>query len=162
MPSNLTQRMTQLEWEKSTTSIKSTCTFRLVPSLTIEEAQVAVPPNRDHIDQQYSVIEWDELEIHKLDKWPYHPVLLQGHLVGLVQLLLRARPLHDRHAAQEDKHIGGGKDGLISSNSCNDFEVLVFEHNLVLEKFEPGRSCWTEDGWESQCQQQFRMPLSGH
>jgi hypothetical protein len=33
---------------------------------------------------------------------------------------------------------------LIGTDAGEDLEVLVFEHDFVLEEFEPGRCCWAE------------------
>lgn len=71
--------------------------------MAVEEAQVAVPPQRDYIDNQNSVMQRYELEVDDLDEGPDHPVGLKGVLVRAIELILRARTLHDRHAAEEEK-----------------------------------------------------------
>ena len=87
----------------------------------------------------------NQLEVDSLDERPNHPILCQGSPVALVQLLLWTGTLHDGHAAEEDKQVGAGKDGLICSHSGDDFEVLVGKDDLVLQELEPGRGGWTKD-----------------
>jgi hypothetical protein len=50
-------------------------TIPLLATLAIEEAEVAVPAQRDNIDNQNPVLKWNDLEVDRLNKWPNHPVL---------------------------------------------------------------------------------------
>jgi hypothetical protein len=88
-----------------------------------------------------------QLEVDGLHERPDHPVLLERGRVCAFQLVLRAGALHDGHAAEEDKQVGAGKDGLVASHAGNNLEVLVLEDDLVLQELEPGRSGGTEDGY---------------
>jgi hypothetical protein len=87
------------------------------------------------------------LEIDSLHKRPNHPVLRQRGPVRTVQFIFGARSLHDSHAAQENKQVGAGKDGLIAADAGEDFEVLILEDDSVLEEFEPGGCCGAEDSY---------------
>ena len=93
------------------------------------------------------MVQGHELEIDRLDRRPHHPVLLQRVEVCTVQLLLRIRALHDRHAAEEDEQVGAGEDGLVAGDAGRDLGVLVLEHDFVLQELEPGRGCGAEDCW---------------
>lgn len=93
------------------------------------------------------MVERHKLEVDHLDEGPDHPISLESALVRAVQLLLRARALHDGHAAEEDKQVGWGKEHLVTSNAGNNLEVLVPEHDLVLQEPEPVCSGGTEDGY---------------
>ena len=75
----------------------------MIPLLAVQVAEVAVPAQRDNIDDENSVVQWNQLEVDSLDKRPHHPVLCQSGPVALLQLLLWTCTLHDGHAAQEDK-----------------------------------------------------------
>ncbi len=88
-------------------------------------------------------------EIDRLDKRPHHPVLRQGVPVCLVQLVLGARPLHHRHAAQEEEEVDRREECLISRNSGNGFDVLVPVDDLVREELEPSGGSGTEYSYVS-------------
>jgi len=90
-------------------------------------------------------MQWHQLEVDSLNKWPDHPILLQSSPVCRFQLLLWTRTLHDSHAAKEDKQVGAGEDCLVCCNPSYDLDILVSENDFVLEELEPGCCCWTED-----------------
>jgi hypothetical protein len=114
-------------------------------SLAIEKAKVAVPSQRDDIDNQNSVVQRDKLEVDCLDERPHHPVLLYSGRICAIQLLLRAATLQDSHAAEEAEQVGGSEEKLIGSDTGSDFEILVLQDDLVLEEFEPCCRSRTED-----------------
>lgn len=118
---------------------------RKFSSLAVEEAEVAIPSQRDNIYHKNSMMQWNYLEVDSLDKWPDHPILCQGIPVCRLQLRLRTRTLHYSHAAEEDEQVGAGEEKLITSNPRSDLEVFVLENNFVLEELEPGSCCRTKD-----------------
>lgn len=93
------------------------------------------------------MLKWYKLKVDSLHEWPNHPILLQSVLVTLVKLVLWTAALHDSHTAEEHEQVGRSKDGLIDGNTSSNLEVLVLQHDLVLEEFEPGGGSWTEDGF---------------
>lgn len=117
----------------------------IIPLLAIQVAEIAVPAQRDNIDDQDSVMQGNQLEVDGLDEWPNHPILCQGGPVALLQLFLRACTLHDGHTAQEDEQVGASKYSLITSNSGKDFSILVFEDDFVLQELKPSCCSWTEN-----------------
>jgi hypothetical protein len=86
-----------------------------------------------------------KLEINSLNHRPHHPILLQRVPVRAIQLVLRARALHERHAAEEDEEVGAGEDGLVAGDAGDDLGVFVAEDDFVLQEFEPGRCCGSEN-----------------
>lgn len=127
----------------------SSISMRSFVALAVQEAEVAVPSQRDHIDNQNTMVQGNQLEVDSLNKWPNHPVGGQCSPVGAVELLLRAWPLHNCHAAQETEQVGAGEDGLIGCYSGCNFEVLVGKDDLVLEKLEPSCCSWTKDCYKT-------------
>ena len=113
--------------------------------LAVEKAQIAVPSQRDDIDNQNSVMQRNQLEIDSLYKWPHHPILCKSGPVTLLQLFLGTPTLHDSHTAEEDEQICAGKHCLVETNSCKNFDILVLEDDLILEKLEPRRCSGTKD-----------------
>jgi hypothetical protein len=113
--------------------------------LAVEKAQIAVPSQRDDIDNQNSVMQRNQLEIDSLYKWPHHPILCKGGPVTLLQLFLGTATLHDSHTAEEDEQVCAGKHCLVETNSCKNFYVLILEDDLILEKLEPRRCGGTKD-----------------
>jgi hypothetical protein len=91
------------------------------------------------------MMKWNQLEVDGLDERPNHPILLQCLPVRAIEFLLRALAFHNSHAAQEDEHVGGREDNLVAGDTCDDFEILVREDDLVLKEFEPGCCGRTED-----------------
>lgn len=92
------------------------------------------------------MLKWHKLEVRELHDRPDHPVALQGIEVCAVQLVLRARALHDSHTRQEYEQVGTSKHSLIRSDSSRNFEVwLARNDHLFLKEAEPLGSCWTED-----------------
>lgn len=113
--------------------------------MAVKEAQVAVPAQRNDIDDQNPVVQRHKLKVDRLNERPNHPILLQRSKIRAVQLILRARTLHNRHTAQENEEVGASEDSLVGSDAGEDLEVLVLEHDSVLQEFEPGRCCGAED-----------------
>ena len=113
--------------------------------MAVKETKVAVPSQRNNIDDQDPVVQRHKLEIDRLDHRPHHPILLQRVPVCAVQLVLRTRALHDRHAAEEDEQVGAGEDDLVAGDAGDDLGALVLEDDFVLEELEPGRGCGSED-----------------
>jgi hypothetical protein len=113
--------------------------------LAVEKTQIAVPSQRDDIDNQNSVMQRNQLEIDSLHKGPYHPILCKGGPVTLLQLFLGTPTLHDSHTAEEDEQICAGKHCLVETNSCKDFDILILEDDLILKKLEPRRCGRTKD-----------------
>ena len=74
-----------------------------VLTLAIQEAKVAIPPQRDDIDNQNSMMKRNQLEVDSLNERPNHPILLQRIPIRLIQLIFRAGTFHDGHATQEDE-----------------------------------------------------------
>lgn len=83
----------------------------------VQEAQVAVPANANHIDKQDAVVQRHKGEVDSLHKRPDHPVSRQGGLVVLVELLLDGTTLEHGHAAQEAADSDGGKDTLVEGDA---------------------------------------------
>jgi hypothetical protein len=117
----------------------------LLSTLAVQETQVAIPSQRDNVHNQHPVMQWYQFEIDSLYERPHHPILLQRRSICTLQLVLRTRPLHNRHTTQEDEKIRARENDLICRNPRNDFQVLVLEDDFVLEEFEPRRGCWPED-----------------
>jgi hypothetical protein len=115
--------------------------------LAVEKAQITIPSQRDDIDHQNSVMQRNQLKINSLNKGPYHPVLCKGGPVTLLQLFLGAPTLHDSHAAEEDEQVCASEHCLVGSNSCKNFNILILEDNLILEKLKPSRCGRTKDGY---------------
>lgn len=88
-----------------------------------------------------------EPEINRLHKRPNHPILLQRLPVRPPQLLLRVRPLHERHGREEAEEVRGGEDGLVRQDARGDGEVGGGgEVDAAGEEGEPGCGCGAEDG----------------
>lgn len=87
------------------------------------------------------------LEIDSLDEGPEHPILGQSRGVGRLKLVLRTGPLHYRHTAEEDEHIGTSEYNLIGSDPPGNLEILVLRNDLILQELVP-RSC---SGTENSC-----------
>lgn len=100
------------------------------------------------------MVQRHKLEVDRLNKRPNHPVLLQRIRIRALQLFLRVATLHDRHTAQENKEVRASEDSLVCSDAGEDLQVLVLEHDFVLEEFKPGRCCRAEDSW-------FKIVVSG-
>ena len=90
----------------------------------------------------------DQLEIDGLNKRPDHPVLLECRQVTLLQLILWTRTFHDRHATEENEQVGASKDCLVDSNTSDNFEVFVLQHDLVLQKLVPYCCSGAKNGCE--------------
>ena len=74
-----------------------------VLTLAIQEAKVAIPSQRDDIDNQHPMMKRNQLEVDSLNKRPNHPIFLQRIPIRLIQLIFWAGTFHDGHATQEDK-----------------------------------------------------------
>lgn len=66
------------------------------------------------------MIQWDELEVHGLHKWPDHPIGSQGALVILVELIADRTALEHGHGGQEHADGAGGKDALVEGDAGED------------------------------------------
>ena len=113
--------------------------------LAVQVAKVTIPAQRDNIDDQNSVMQWNQLEVDSLDEGPNHPVCCQCWPVALLQLVSRTCTLHDGHAAEEDKQVDSSKYSLIASNSGKNFGILVLKNDFVLQELEPSCCSWTEN-----------------
>ena len=91
------------------------------------------------------MIQWHEFEVDSLNKGPQHPILLQRGPVCAIKLVLRTCAFHDSHATQETEQVCGCEDRLIGEDSCGNCRILAPEFDPVLEEFEPGCCCRTED-----------------
>lgn len=124
----------------------STDLFHLVVSTTsIQVAEVAVPSQRDNVDDENSMLEGDELEVDSLNSGPNHVVLLNSSAVVCLDLLFGADSFQHRHDAEEHAQVDRSQDTLICCDTGSNFEVLVLQHDLILEEFEPVGSNGTED-----------------
>ena len=118
----------------------------LAASLLADVAEVAVPEDRQTVDKKYTVVDWDEGEVHDLNKRPNHPVALQRRRVGSCQLLTWADTLEDGHGAQEDEKVGWRENKLVDGHTCTDLELLVLRNSdLGLEELEPCCRSWSKD-----------------
>lgn len=103
---------------------------------------------RDHVDDEDSVLEGSELEVHKLDEGPDHPVLSKSIGVGRLNLLLRVGALHDGHVVEEDKQVAGSENSLVEADTGEDLGIrLAWDADAVLEETKPLGSERSEDGW---------------
>lgn len=109
--------------------LQSPCSL-CVPA--VDHAQEAIPANGDNVHQQHSVVQRYELEVDDLNERPHHPIGTQSLPVTLIQLVLRACTLHDRHAAQEAEQVCASEEELVACNSGDDLEVLVGKDDFVL------------------------------
>lgn len=57
-------------------------------SLAIKSRQVAVPTNTDHVDDQNTLVQWNELEVDELHEWPNCPIGRKSWPVTLCDFLL--------------------------------------------------------------------------
>lgn len=104
----------------------------LLDIAAVHSAEVAVPQNREAIDEQNPVMQWDKLEVDELKEWPHRPICRQGWPVCRFQLGLRTCTLHERHTVEEEEEVGGGEKRLITGNPGEDLGVLVSEDHFVL------------------------------
>ena len=106
------------------------------------------------------MLQWHQFEVRCLHPRPKHPILLQRRAIRAVQFILWAASLHERHTAQEDKHVGGCKYALVCHDACCNGGIGVFEDNLFLEELEPGGRNGAEDGYTIWIKsQQIRGPM---
>lgn len=92
------------------------------------------------------MLKWHELEVDELHSRPNHPVLLESHGVGLVELVLWAGALHDSHGGEEEKQVTRGEQALIGGDASDDGEVgRVGDHDALLQEAEPLGGSGTED-----------------
>lgn len=85
-----------------------------------------------------------ELEIHELHNRPHHVVGLQAFPVALLQFCLWVAAFHDSHTREEQEHVCGRENELVSRNARQDRPIVTLQLNL-LQEFVPLRSCWSED-----------------
>lgn len=117
------------------------------PSRAVEEAQVAVPPDADDVDEEDAVVERHDAEVDGLDGGPEVVVAGEGGLVVLAQLLLRGGALEDGHGGEEDADGDGGEDELVGGDAGDGLDDLVLVGDVAGEELEPGCGGGAEDGW---------------
>lgn len=115
--------------------------------LAVDEAQVAVPPNRHNVGEEEAVLQRHEAKVDNLHKGPHQPVGLQRRPPRLVQTSLGACALHGRHAAEEDTNHDGGEGELVTGHAGEDLDLAVGVGDAASEEAEPGGRYGTEDTW---------------
>lgn len=92
------------------------------------------------------MVERHELEVHQLHSRPDHPILLQRHGVGLVELVLGTLALHDGHGGEEEEQVACSEDTLIGGDAGEDGEVGgIGDVDTLLQETEPLGGCGAED-----------------
>lgn len=101
---------------------------------------------RYYVYHQDPVLQWHKLEVRELNRWPYHPVLLQRRSIALLQLLPRIRALHKRHGREEHEQVRAGEDGLISQDAGDNGRIgSVLDDDVLLQEAKPFCGGGTED-----------------
>ena len=115
-------------------------------ALTVQVAQVTIPAERDGIHDEHAMLERDILEVERLHPRPEQPVLLERGDVCALEARRGARALEVRHAAQEQRHVGARKHGLVEPDLCRNLEVRPRGHlDVLLQEAEPQRCAGTEN-----------------
>lgn len=76
--------------------------LRLVAAAAVQERQVAVPAQRDDVDDKHAQVGGHVLEVDELHPRPDHEVLGQTGHVGLRQAVAHAAALEVSHAGEEE------------------------------------------------------------
>jgi hypothetical protein len=112
----------------------------LTATLTIEEAQIAVPPERNDVDDKDAMLKRHDLEVDELHPRPDHPVLHDGCFICALQLLLRRGALHDGHRREETEEVCGREDELVGCDAgdcCRGGLCVAANDYPLLEELEP-------------------------
>lgn len=114
------------------------------PLLAIDVTQIAVPSQRNNVNDQDTVIQRHKCEIDCLHSWPHHPILLQRLNVGTRQLVPGTRAFHVGHAAQEHEQICGSENGLVGKHANRSRGMWVLEVDSGGQELVPRRGGRTE------------------
>lgn len=113
--------------------------------LAVHPAEVAVPPNADHVGEEQPVLQRQEGEVDELHSRPDHPVGLEGRPPGGLELLLGAVALHGGHTAEEDTDHDGRETKLVAGDAADGGETRVGGVDATGEEVEPGVSYRAEN-----------------
>lgn len=118
----------------------------LVPHMPPSKPERGSLTKRNNVDNQHPVLQRHKLEVCELHNRPNHPILLQRIEIRALQLLLRIRPLHNRHTAQKHEQIAARKHDLIRSHSGHNLQVgTTRDAHFLLQEAEPFCGRGTED-----------------
>ncbi len=70
-----------------------------------------------YINKEQPSLQWHILKIHRLHQWPHRPIRSEGIRVATGDFLRRVLPLENRHDAQENEEVGGGKQSLVGDHA---------------------------------------------
>ena len=118
------------------------------PPLPIQIAQIAIPPQTDHINHQHPQLQRHIFEVHKLHQGPDHPVTTERGPVRGFQLFFRGGTFEKGHCVEEEEKVAGGEDGLVEADAGEDGGVgAAGKEDAALEEAEPGCGERAEDCW---------------
>ena len=100
---------------------------------------------RNDVNDQDPHLGRNILEVCELDPWPDHQVLLVSRQEGVLEALRGRVTLHVGHAGQEDGHVDGGKEELVTCHTCEDGAVLGRQVDTAHEEIKPLCGCGAED-----------------